>query len=183
MPVTTLISEEEYLRLEDESEERHEYVDGVLRLMAGTTEEHNEIVLNIATYLLPIARAKQCRVRTENVKLRLPFGSKRRYYYPDVTVLCAPRGEDKRIIENPCFVVEVLSKSTEQVDRIEKLETYQRIASLMQYVLVDQSKRKVEIYSRDEKGWRYELLEEGSFNVSCLNTVMTLEDVYAGLNV
>lgn len=181
MPVTTLLSEEEYLKLEDESEERHEYVDGVLRLMAGTTEEHNEIVLNIATMLLPVARTKSCRVRAENVKLRLPVGSKRRYYYPDIAVLCGPRGDDKRIIENPCFVVEVLSSSTEKVDRTEKLETYQRIASLEQYVLIDQTKRKVEIYSRDEKGWRYQLLGEGSFNVVCLDVIMTLDEVYAGL--
>jgi Uma2 family endonuclease len=140
-------------------------------------------VQNFVLKLTPVTRSLGCRLKVENVRVRLSFGSKRRYYYPDVTVLCGPRGEDKRIIENSCFVVEVLSKSTEQVDRIEKLETYQCIASLQQYVLVDQSKRKIEIYSRDEKGWRYELLEEGSFNVSCLNTVMTLEDVYAGLSI
>lgn len=182
MSVIALTSEEDYLKLEDSSEERHEYIDGILRLMAGTTEEHNDIVLNIATKLLPIARAKTCRVRAENVKLRLPIGSKRRYYYPDVVVLCGPRSDDKRILENPCLIVEVLSASTEKIDRVEKLETYQRLASLQQYVLVDQVKRKVEIYSRDEKGWRYELLEKGGFDISCLDTRITLDDVYAGLD-
>ncbi len=176
------LTEEEYLKLEDKSQERHEYIDGVLRMMAGTTEEHNDIVLNIATKLLPIARLKGCRVRAESVKLRLPKDSKRKYYYPDVIVVCGPKSEDNRIIENPCFIVEVLSESTANTDRIEKLETYQRIASIQQYVLVDQSRRKIEVYSRHQDKWIYEMLEAGQFEVRCLETTMTIDEAYAGLD-
>jgi Uma2 family endonuclease len=175
-----LLTEEEYLELEEQSEERHEYVDGTLRLMAGTTDEHNEIVLNIATKLLALGRIKGCRVRAENLKCRLPRGSKRRYYYPDIIIACGPKGDNK-IIENPCVVMEVLSDSTEHIDKGEKLETYQRIESLEQYILVDQTRRKLEIYSRDEQGWRYEMLEDGEFKVACLEATLTLEEVYAGL--
>jgi Uma2 family endonuclease len=178
-----LYTEEEYLELEHNSEDRHEFIDGALRLMAGTTEEHNDIVLNIATKLLPIARLKGCRVRAESVRLRLPKGSKRKYYYPDVAVVCGPKGEDNRMIENPCFVVEVLSESTADIDRVEKLETYQRIASIVQYVLVDQTRRKIEVYSRHEDKWLYEMLEAGTFEVTCLETTMTLDEVYLGLEL
>jgi Uma2 family endonuclease len=177
-----LLTEEEYLALEENGEERHEYIDGVLRLMAGTTDEHNELVLNIATKLLVLGRAKGCRVRAENLKLRLPTGSKRRYYYPDIIITCEPKDNNK-IIENPCFVVEVLSESTEHIDKGEKLETYQRILSLKQYVLVDQTRRKVEVYTRSESVWIYQMLEAGSFNVACLDVAMTLDEVYAGLEV
>jgi Uma2 family endonuclease len=175
-----LLTEEEYLALEEKSEERHEYIDGVLRLMAGGTDEHNEVVLNIATKLLALARVKGCRARAENLMLRLPKGSKRRYYYPDIIVTCEPKDSNK-IIEHPCVVMEVLSDSTEHIDKGEKLETYQRIASLKQYVLVDQTRRKVEIYTRGEGVWIYQMLDAGSFNVACLDTVMTLDEVYAGL--
>ncbi len=175
-----LLTEEEYLELEDKSEERHEYIDGTLRLMAGGTDEHNEVVLNIATKLLALGRAKGCRVRAENIMLRLPKGSKHRYYYPDIIITCEPKDNNK-IIENPCVVMEVLSDSTEHIDKGEKLETYQRIASLKQYILVDQTRRKLEIYSRDDLGWRYELLESGEFNIACLDVTMTLDEVYAGL--
>jgi Uma2 family endonuclease len=66
----------------------------------------------------------------ENLKLRLPRGSKRRYYYPDIIVVCSPRSDDKRMIENPCCIFEVLSESTKHIDKGEKLETYQRTESL-----------------------------------------------------
>lgn len=176
-----LYTEEEYLELEERGEERHEYVDGTLRLMAGTTEEHNDVVQNFVLKLTGVARQKDCRLRVENVRLRLPLGSKRRYYYPDVVILCGPKSSEKRIIENPCFVAEVLSESTEHIDRGEKLETYQRITSLVQYILIDPTRHKVEIYKRLEDGWHYELLEQGSFDVTCLDVTMTLDEVYAGL--
>ncbi|MGL4608285.1 MAG: Uma2 family endonuclease [Trueperaceae bacterium] len=65
MTVAALISEGAYLKLEDKHEERHEYVDGVLRLMAGITEEHNFIIQNFVLKLTLVARAKQCRLVTE----------------------------------------------------------------------------------------------------------------------
>lgn len=175
-----LLTEEEYLALEEKSEERHEFVDGVLRLMAGSTDEHNELVLNIATKLLALARTKGCRARAENLRVRLPSGSKRRYYYPDIVVTCEPKDNNK-VIENPCVVMEILSDSTEHIDKGEKLETYQRIPSLKQYVLVDQTRHKVEIYTRGEGVWIYQMLESGGFNVAWLDVTMTLDEVYAGL--
>jgi Uma2 family endonuclease len=178
-----LLTEEEYLVLEDKSQERHEYIDGVLRLMAGGTKIHNELVQNFVLKLKILARAKTCGLYTENVRVKLPWGSKKRYYYPDVVLTCYPNDGDKRTVESPCFVVEVLSDSTSEIDRVEKLETYQRIASIEQYILVDQIRRKVELYSRHEGKWLYEMLEEGQFTLRYLDTVMTLDDVYATLSL
>jgi Uma2 family endonuclease len=79
-------------------------------------------------------------------------------------------------------VVEILSESTANIDRIEKPEAYQRMTSVHQYVLVDQSRRKIEVYSRYEDKWIYEMLEAGQFEVRCLETTMTVDDVYAGLD-
>jgi Uma2 family endonuclease len=176
-----LLTEEEYLKLEDESEERHEYIDGVLRLMAGGTKVHNDLIHNFVFKLILVARAKACGLYTENVRVKLPLGSRRNYYYPDVVLTCKPNDGDQRTVENPCFVVEVLSGGTMKVDRGEKLETYQRIASIKQYILVDQTRRKIEIYTRQGDKWIYEMLETGSFDVVCLETTMTLDEVYAGL--
>ncbi len=178
-----LLTEEEYLKLENESEERHEYIDGVLRLMAGTTQEHNNVVQNFVFKLMMLAREKSCRLAVESIRVKLPVGSKKRYYYPDVVVACKPDDGDSRTIENPCLVVEILSKSTSAIDKGEKLDTYQRIASIKQYIIVDQARRKVEVYTRQDDKWIYQMLETGSFNVTCLETIMTLDEVYAGLNV
>jgi Uma2 family endonuclease len=72
---------EAYLELEEQSETRHEFVDGQLLAMAGETGEHEDIVFNIVTALRPIAQAKGCRLRGPSVKLRV---SGQRYRYPDV---------------------------------------------------------------------------------------------------
>lgn len=177
-----LYTEEEYLRLEDKStEERHEYVDGVLRLMAGSTKTHNLLIQNFVIKLALVARAKTCGLFSENIRVKLPIGSKRRYYYPDIVLTCTSTDNDERTIENPCLVVEVLSKSTSNIDKGEKLDTYQRIASIKQYVIVDQSKRKIEVYTRQDDKWIYQTLESGQFEIPCLETTMTLDEVYAGL--
>jgi Uma2 family endonuclease len=178
--VEQLYTEEEYLRVEDKSEERHEYVNGVLRLMAGGTKTHNILIQNFVIKLALLARAKACELFLENVRVKLPVGSKRNYYYPDGVVTCKPSDGDQRTVKNPYFVVEVLSDSTAEVDRVEKLETYQRIASIKQYILVDQTRRKIEIYTRHGEAWIYKMLEAGSFNIAYLETTMTLDDVYAG---
>jgi Uma2 family endonuclease len=178
-----LYTEEEYLELENKSEERYEFVDGVLRLMAGASDEHIYIVQNFILALALKAREKGCRFLNENKKVRLPVGSKRHYYYPDIVLTCTPQSDDETMLENPCFVVEVLSDSTEHIDKGEKLETYQRIASLRQYVLVDQTRRKVEIYTRGEGVWIYQMLETGSLEVACLDVTMTLDEIYAGLEL
>ncbi len=179
-----LYTEEEYLKLEDEStEERHEYIDGVLRAVAGGTKEHNEIANNFVLKLMSLARSKACRLYTENVRVKLPIGSKKRYYYSDVVLTCKPDDGDNRTVENPCLVVEVLSKSTSSIDKGEKLDTYQRIASIKQYVIVDQAKRKIEVYIRQGDKWIYQTLESGQFDIPCLETSMTLDEVYSCLKL
>jgi Uma2 family endonuclease len=177
-----LLTEEEYLRLEDERvDERCEFVDGVLRLMAGTTQKHNTVVQNFVLKLALLARQKNCQFAVESIRVKLPFGTRKRYYYPDVVLTCHPNNGDDRTIENPCLVVEILSKSTGMIDKVEKLDTYQRIASIKQYVIVDQAQRKVEVYTRQGDKWIYQTLESGQFDIPCLETAMMLDEVYAGL--
>jgi Uma2 family endonuclease len=180
--IERLYTEEEYLKLEDEStEQRHEFIDGVLRLMAGGTKTHNLLIQNFVLKLALVARAKTCGLFAENIRVKLPVGSKKRYYYPDVVLSCKPNDGDSRTIENPCLVVEILSKSTSTIDKGEKLDTYQRIASIKQYVIVDQARRKMEVYTRQDDKWIYQTLESGQFEIPCLETTMTLDEVYAGL--
>jgi Uma2 family endonuclease len=58
-------------------------------------------------------------------------------------------------ITNPSLLVEVLSPSTEEVDRVSKWRDYQLIPSLQEYVLVSQESR-VEIHRRLASGtWEY----------------------------
>ena len=80
----------------------------------------------------------------------------------------------------PCFIVEVLSESTEAVDRGEKLNPYRLIPTLQTYVLISQDEMRAEVYSRlDEHYWRYEVVEPGG--TPCLGLEIGLDEIYAGL--
>jgi Uma2 family endonuclease len=99
-----------------------------------------------------------------------------RYRYPDVVVSCAP-GDDNYFLENPCLLVEVLPQS------IEKLDEYLKLEGLQRYVLVDQKTKRVIVYARAVQGWMVEVLDsDGQFDVPCLETNVTLEQIYAGVN-
>jgi Uma2 family endonuclease len=170
---------EEYLALEKTSAIRHEFVDGVMVAMADETRRHKRIVLNLIRALERQALERDCELVFDTTKIRTR-GT--RYRYPDVVVSCAP-GNDDYFLENPCLLVEVLSESTANTDTSEKLDEYLKLESLQRYVLVDQVTRRVIVYARAVHGWMVEVLDADSqFKVPCLETNVTLEQIYAGVN-
>jgi Uma2 family endonuclease len=169
---------EEYLTLEKVSEIRHEFVDGLMVAMAGETRLHKRIAGNIYRLLFDLGVARGCEVMLE-AKIRTRSS---RYRYPDVVVSCAP-GDDEYFLENPCLLIEVLSESTANTDTSEKLDEYLKLPSLQRYVLVDQTTCRVIVYARATQGWMVEVLDsDGQFDVPCLETNVTLEQIYAGVN-
>lgn len=155
----------EYLTLEAQSETRYEYESGRVFAMAGGTLNHNRLIGNIFTGLKPQSKKAGCWVLTENVKVEVLKNTL--YRYPDVVVACHPfdlRGNNQ-LIRQPRLIVEVLSKSTEKADRGVKWQRYRKIPSLIYYLLVDQYKVTVELFSRIEEtsAWvssMYESLDE-----------------------
>ncbi len=180
-PIFDRMTEPQYLEFEKTSAVRHEFVGGWLYAMAGESKYHNEIALNIAVVLRAKARDKNCRVFMENVKVRAAEGSK--YYYPDIVLSCEPGSKTGYIAENPCLIVEVLSPSTEAIDLREKLEIYTKIPSLKTYLIVSQTERKVLAYQLLEGDWARTTLEgQGFAKVPCLETRITLEEIYEGIS-
>ncbi|GIW24585.1 Uma2 family endonuclease [Meiothermus sp.] len=172
---------EAYLELEARSPVRHEFVDGMIFAMAGRTDYHATISLNIATQVRATARASGCFVYMENMLLQTPDGPT---YYPDVFVTCEESNDGSRYKRFPCFVVEVLSESTSDIDRGEKLHNY-RIPSLKAYILVSSERKLVEVYRRlEDQTWRYEVLEgAGELELPCLGLKLGLEEIYADVDV
>jgi Uma2 family endonuclease len=170
----------EYLALEERSDVRHEYVDGFIHALAGETERHNLLVLNIAFLLRAVARGRSCRVVTENVKLHIAAINK--IYYPDVMVLCEPGDDHPSIKRRPCFIAEVLSPSTEATDRREKLEAYRMVPGLQTYALVDPHRRYVEVHQNAGGIWRALATQgDGIVVIPCLDASLSLDGLYEGL--
>ena len=168
----------EYLEFEKTAEIRHEFVDGQMLAMAGETLLHDDIVLNIVEALRPIARAKKCRLHATNIQTQVRAT---RYRYPDIVISCELI-TNIRTLEHPCFIAEVQSDSTAETDNGVKLEEYTKLPSLQRYAIISQKTRTVVLYKRNSTTWEFEVLQEnGEIDIPCLETVLTLEQIYAGL--
>jgi Uma2 family endonuclease len=142
----------EWLAWEERQAERWELLGDEPRLMAGGSDNHNQIALNVATALRERLRGGACSVRASDVKVRLPDG---RWAYPDVFVRCGPRTGRETLFDDPVVIVEVLSPGTSSYDLEAKRWAYQEIPSLRHLLLVAQDRVKVELASRAADGsWR-----------------------------
>jgi Uma2 family endonuclease len=175
----TKLTEAEYLELERHSEVRHEFIDGRMLEMPGPSKTHIRIVTNITVALAPPAHQQDCRFVAADGQLRSLLG---RYYYPDVMIACL-ESTDSHVEDTPCFLLEVLSPSTEKVDRGRKFNEYTSIPSLKQYVLVAQDEQRLTVFTRGENDWRVQFITEGVIQIDCLETALSLEQVYAGVTL
>ena len=143
------ISVEEYLDGEPSSLVRHEYVGGAVYAMAGASKDHNQICENLwSTIDAHLGAPSLCRVFASDLKVRLLISCEDIFYYPDVMVACDPRDTDPHSVYFPKLIIEVLSPSTEQTDRREKLLAYRTIPSLDEYVMVAQDRIEVTLFRR-----------------------------------
>lgn len=167
---------EEFLAWEREQEERYEYVGGVIRMMVGGTLDHNTITGNVFTGLRAHLRGGPCRVFVEAVKVVSDAAT----MYPDVVVTCASASGQSDVVPEPEVVVEVLSRSTQSFDRGPKLDAYQQIPSLKQYVLIAQDEIRVSVYDRDDGSWRYHVLQglKARLDFAAGGATMTLAEIY-----
>lgn len=172
------ISPEEYLAGERQSEWRHEYIDGQVYAMVGASRPHNLIVNALAVALTPAARRKRCQLFSSDMKLRLDFAGQQVFYYPDLMLACDPQDREPYFCTSPCLIVEVLSESTERIDRREKLLAYQTLPSLQAYWLVAQDAPRIEVYRRAQ-GWLPTQHTAGqTLVVDCLEAELGVDEVY-----
>ncbi len=144
----------DFVRIEEYSNVRHEFLEGRILAMAGGTPEHGARAAAIIATLSAQLRGKPCRVHTSDVRVRV--GTTGLDTYPDVSVVCGSAmvdAEDPNALTNPVVLVEVLSPTTEEYDRGEKLQHYKQIASLQHVVLVAHDRRSVEVITRGGEGW------------------------------
>ena len=178
------ISPDEYLDEEAGSASKHMYYTGLVTAMAGGSLAHGTIAGNLIAALHNGLRGRGCRVVTSDVLFRT--GSGEMFTYPDVTVLCGPVETvpgRKHVVTNPVFVAEVLSPSTEGMDRGTKLREYRATPSLRQYAMISQDEPWVEIHTRDESG-RWWISEATGLDDVCeftgIDCVVPMAALYEG---
>ncbi len=177
-----IFSVEEYLKLEQNSEIRHEYICGQVFAMSGGSKEHNTITLNIASRLRSHLRGGSCSVFMADMKVNIQLTSQNKniFYYPDVIVTCDSDDQDRFCLNYPCLIIEVLSPSTETTDRREKLVNYRTLQSLQEYVLISQDEIKVEVYRKDSQGnWSLTILgKDNKLHLNSIGLTLTMTEIY-----
>src|SRR5579862_7113022 len=173
-PIRRLITPQEYLAFEHASSTRHEYSDGVVypwgdwdhpldpevvlgkraepKAMAGGTEAHSTIKVNLTIAIGSHLRGGHCRLFDSDLRLRPDDAA---YYYPDLWVVCDGRQSSELVTErnDPLLVIEVLSTSTEADDRGEKFDHYANARTLQEYVLISTRRQQAQVFRRIEGGW------------------------------
>ena len=177
------VSIDEYLEGEQTASERHEYVAGRIFAMVWASRRHNRICLNLAAIMQDRLSDLPCQVYMADVKLRVDTADA--FYYPDLMVGCDPQDHEPYFLRAPQLIVEVLSESTEAVDRREKWIAYQTLPSLREYLLIDQESPRAQMYLRkgpSEPWWQRDHGAEDSLELPSLGLSMSLSDLYRNID-
>ncbi len=182
-PKKKYVSSEGYLASERESLEKHEYFNGEIFAMAGTSEEHANISSNINASLNFQLKKRPCKSYQSDLRVHIPATGL--YTYPDILVVCGkPELLEDAFLDtllNPVLIVEVLSPSTADYDKGTKFDHYRTIESLREYVLVWQDKKRVARYTKQENGsWilRDFIGEDAEVKLSSIDCQLAMEDIY-----
>ena len=177
---------EEFLEWNLSQDQRYELVDGVpvpLRAMAGTTDQHDTISVNLIVMLGNQLRNSGCRPKTADTAVRTKIENVRR---PDVTIECAAVERGSLEARNPIAVFEVLSPTTRKIDRTIKLEEYRRHPTLRTIVHIDPDAMDVVVFTRDTDGaWNDARFDQPDDMIHIADTpaALRLSDVYEGVPI
>ena len=181
----TLFSVEQYFALDAvESDRKYDYIDGEIREVAGGTDAHSVIKLNISTELGLQLRGARCRLRNSDMRIKI---SDTRYIFPDLSAVCGePLLEDNRTsLLNPIMTVEVTSPASYFTDRAEKLSFYSSIPSMRLYLIVDQDQVDVELHSKTDEGWLRQIYSDldDVIRLEPLDCSLPLAEVYRDIDM
>lgn len=176
------LSVADYLAFEEKSEVRHEYIGGEVHARSGASREHNTIVMNLSTLLHSRLRGGLCRVFASAFKVRLEVAHEDLFYYPDVMVSCDRTETERYYSRTPTLILEVLSRSTENIDRREKHMNYRHAPTLEEYVLVAQEKPEVTLFRR-ATGWQAEIFTAAAASIEfrSIQQRITIAEIYDGV--
>jgi Uma2 family endonuclease len=176
---SSYMSPEVYLKAEQDSLIKHEYRQGLVYAMAGASNVHVLVAGNLFAMLRNHVRGSGCRAYISDTKVQIE--SVKTYYYPDLAISCDQRNREfKDFLRHPCLITEVLSDTTEAFDRGDKFNDYRNLESLQEYVLVSQTRKRVECFRKNAEGqwvlYPYDELDE--MHLASVDFRCAIADIY-----
>ncbi|MEO7021291.1 MAG: Uma2 family endonuclease [Ktedonobacteraceae bacterium] len=178
LPWHQTLSVEEYFALDSSSEERYEYLNGDVYMLAGGSPNHAIITVNLGSMLKNLLRGRSCRVYSPDVYFYL---SEKHYVHPDVSVSCNEQDrKNPDNIKHPSLIIEVLSPTTEGVDRGKKFGWYRSSPSIQEYVLVASEYKEVQVYQHEQKNlWTLRTFgPDDTVELTRLGVSFSVADIY-----
>jgi Uma2 family endonuclease len=176
------LTPEEYFAWEEKQLEKHEYINGEVYAMSGSSKNHSLLSVRFITLFSNHLESSGC--ETGNSDLRVNIVESNDYTYPDVSITCDERDKTTtQYITYPCLIVEVLSGSTEAYDRGGKFRMYRKNPVLQDYLLVSSTTVEMDLYHKKDTGeWIIINYKEGDFvKLKSINLSFAIEQVYRGL--
>jgi len=144
-----ILSEEDYIQLELNSEIRHELINETLIDIPGDSPIHNYITGSFYILFRALLKATPFSVFMEDVKLKIP--GEKKYFYPDVFVTQEKYNPSTGYVMNDAeLIVEVLSPGTRLFDTVDKFIEYKKIPSLKYYLLAEPEKQYINCFMKDK---------------------------------
>ena len=130
----------DYFSLVPEGTNKWELLKGLFKMSPAPKDRHQKISAELFGCVWSFFRRKKCQVREAPYDVVLGES----VVQPDICVIC----DVEKIHEHGCvgipdFIVEILSKTTEKLDRREKFDLYEEFG-LKEYWMVDTDKNFVE---------------------------------------
>jgi Uma2 family endonuclease len=172
----------DYVALETVSSGKHEFLDGEIYGMAGGSEEHSALAAEMVRLLGNAVGDRPCRVHTSDLRIYVEAAGLATF--PDASVICGPLEQHEpsptATALNPSILVEVTSDSSEDYDTGPKLEYYQTIPTLREYVIVSHRERRITVHERAAGGaWNtHTATNAGEVAVPSLGVQLKVDDVY-----
>jgi prevent-host-death family protein len=143
-------SYEEFLKLTRDEENRYEYINGEIYLLASPTTRHQYVITEILVNFHQWSRGKECSafVAPYDIRLNKPTSEDPNVVQPDLMVICDLDDylDDRDYYQGvPSLVVEVLSESTKSKDLVTKLDLYMA-SGVKEYWIVNPFNKEVTIY-------------------------------------
>jgi Uma2 family endonuclease len=178
------MSVEEYLQMEKISTVKHEYYQGEVYAMAGAKPRHNVIAKNLMRDLATALKGKPCQPYGSDLRINIPENTL--FTYPDISILCGdivPSTFDEDTAIQPIVVIEILSKSSREYDRIGKFKLYRDIPALKEYVLIDSESIHIEAFRINSNNhWELEEYKTGSSTlvIPAVQVAIPIAEIYEG---
>lgn len=173
---------EEYFAFCEQNVGRFEYVNGEIIEMSGESVAANQIAGNIHFYLRGLLEEQPFIFVQNAVKLQVKGG--KAFRIPGFFIF-HESGNQKKYATEPIFIVEVLSESSINTDRVTKLAEYTQIPTLQYYLIIEQEECLVEVFNREGKRWYvdfYSDLKE-TIDLPALNVKLPLSVIYKKINL